>query len=180
MTIFWGIRPALCFAWILPSALYASDYFDPAFLETGGAPRTAVDLSLFENKDSQTPGVYRVDLFLNNKMIDTRDITFRLEENAQHKNILAPCLSRETLQSFGVKTAAFPLLQDDTQGCAKLAAIPHASSEFDFSEQALRLSIPQGGPGQPGSRIHRSRASGAGNSGPDAQLQLQRRQLDLE
>lgn len=143
MTIFWGIRPALCFAWILPSALYASDYFDPAFLETGGAPRTAVDLSLFENKESQTPGVYRVDLFLNNKMFDTRDITFRLEENAQHKNILAPCLSEETLQSFGVKTAAFPLLRDDTQGCANLSAIPLASSEFDFSEQALRLSIPQ-------------------------------------
>ncbi len=143
MTISQGIYPALCFFWLLPGQLYAGEYFDPAFLETGNAPRTTVDLSLFEKKDSQIPGDYRIDLFLNNKFYDTRDVTFRLEVNEQNENFLAPCLSKQMLVSLGVKTAAFPALQDDTQGCVNLAAIPHAGSEFDFNEQKLKLSIPQ-------------------------------------
>lgn len=143
MTMHFFIRKVIFLSWVVSGTLHASDYFDPAFLETGNAPRTTVDLSLFENKGNQTPGVYHVDLFLNNRMIDSRDIYFQLEQDNQHKNTLVPCLSLETLLAMGVKAAAFPSLQNDNQGCANLTVIPHASSEFDFSEQALRLSIPQ-------------------------------------
>lgn len=143
MTIFSVARPAFYLTLFFSGALHASDYFDPAFLNTGNAPHTAVDLSLFEHQGSQTPGVYRVDLFLNNSMIDTRDIDFRLELNGEQKNVLAPCLSVETLQSLGVKTFAFPSLRNDVQGCANFQVIPQAHAVFDFNEQALKLSVPQ-------------------------------------
>jgi outer membrane usher protein len=51
------------------------------------------------------PGTYRVDIYLNNGYMTTRDVTFNAGEN--HHGLL-PCLTRGQLASMGVNTAAVP------------------------------------------------------------------------
>jgi outer membrane usher protein len=54
----------------------ARDVFNPALLEMDG-PHTGVrDLSAYEQAGGQLPGTYRVDIYLNNVFMDTRDVVF--------------------------------------------------------------------------------------------------------
>lgn len=135
--------PAFCFISMLPVSVAAREYFNPAFLESNRTQQVAIDLSLFENTGAQLPGTYQVDLFMNDRFIDRQSIDFYLADLGNNKTGLQPCLSIEALREFGVKVDAFSQLRDDTRGCANLSAIPQASAEFDFAEQALRISIPQ-------------------------------------
>ena len=50
---------------LFSSVLHAENYFNPAFLADG--KNQVADLSRFENDGSQAPGVYRVDIYLNNE-----------------------------------------------------------------------------------------------------------------
>lgn len=121
----------------------ARDYFDPAFLEIDNPAQRGADLSVFEDSGVQAPGVYRVDLYLNNEMVDTRDINFKRVKSADGKETLQPCLSSATLESLGVRVDAFPALKTAGE-CVNLAqVIPQASSSFRFNQQRLDLSIPQ-------------------------------------
>lgn len=117
------------------------DYFNPAFLEVNNPSSQGADLSAFEEGE-QAAGVYRVDVVINNQVVDTRDITFKLVKEGNGDAKLQPCLSAGVLQSYGVKTALFPEIKADAE-CANLSAIPQASAEFLFSAQRLLLSIPQ-------------------------------------
>ncbi|KFC81318.1 fimbria/pilus outer membrane usher protein [Buttiauxella agrestis] len=117
------------------------DYFNPALLEVDNPSSQGVDLAAFENGE-QAEGVYRVDVIINNEMVDTRDITFSLLKEGNDEAKLQPCLSAGMLQSYGVKIELFPAIKTDDK-CVNLAVIPQASSEFLFSTQKLLLSIPQ-------------------------------------
>ena len=117
------------------------DYFNPALLELNNPSSQGADLAAFEEGE-QAPGIYRVDIVLNNQIVDTRDITFKLVKEGNGEAKLQPCLSAGVLQSYGVKTALFPEIKADAE-CVNLAAIPLASTEFIFSSQQLLLSIPQ-------------------------------------
>ncbi|MCS3601732.1 outer membrane usher protein [Buttiauxella sp. BIGb0471] len=117
------------------------DYFNPALLELNNPSSQGADLAAFE-EGVQAPGIYRVDIVLNNQIVDTRDIAFKLVKEGNGEAKLQPCLSAGVLQSYGVKTALFPEIKADAE-CANLAAIPLASTEFIFSSQQLLLSIPQ-------------------------------------
>lgn len=130
---------------LLWSTVARAEYvFSPSLLQIGNTPKTDVDLSVFSNQSTQAPpGEYRVDLFLNEKRIDTRILSFSLQKDAQGKTTLQPCLSVADLTALGVDTAAFPALNTQAK-CIDLARdIPHASAEFQFSHQQLKLSIPQ-------------------------------------
>lgn len=130
---------------LLWSSLAKAEYvFSPNLLQIGDTPKTDVDLSVFSNPSTQAPpGEYRVDLFLNEKKIDTRTLAFTLQKDAPGKTALQPCLSVADLTALGIDTAAFPALNAQAK-CIDLAhAIPHASAEFQFSHQQLKLSIPQ-------------------------------------
>lgn len=121
----------------------ARDYFDPAFLEIDNPAQRGADLSVFEDSGVQAPGVYRVDLYLNNESVDTRDINFKRVKSADGKETLQPCLSSGMLESLGVRVDAFPALKTAGE-CVNLAqVIPQASSSFRFNQQRLELSIPQ-------------------------------------
>jgi outer membrane usher protein len=122
-------------------AAHARDYFNPALLEVDNPSSQGVDLASFENGE-QAPGVYRVDVIINNQMVDTRDVTFKLVKEGNEEPILHPCLSASVLESYGVKIAQFPIIKADEQ-CVNFADIPQASSEFFFAGQKLILSIPQ-------------------------------------
>lgn len=122
---------------------YASDYFNPALLERDNPGQGTTDLTVFEQDTGQLPGVYRVDIYLNNQQQDTRDVTFSMRKDAQGQESLQPCLSVAQLSEMGVKTDLYPALGEHSAQCADLRAIPQASAEFRFSAQQLLLSVPQ-------------------------------------
>ncbi|MCM7511735.1 fimbrial biogenesis outer membrane usher protein [Enterobacter hormaechei] len=99
------------------------------------------DLSAFES-GSQLPGTYRVDVLIGGQIVDTREIKFDAVKNAEGETILQPCLSVAQLNSWGIKTGLFPDLASGGE-CAKLSAIPQASTELVFSAQQLAIGIPQ-------------------------------------
>lgn len=119
----------------------ARDYFNPALLQVDNPQQGATDLSVYENSGGQAPGVYHVDIYMNNDKVDTRDVTFSLRSDKNGKETLQPCLSAKALAEMGVKTTLFPELGDGE--CANLGAIPLASTEFRFGEQQLLISMPQ-------------------------------------
>ncbi|HEI8868025.1 TPA: fimbrial biogenesis outer membrane usher protein [Serratia odorifera] len=127
----------------LPLSVQARDYFNPALLQLDNPQQGNADLSVFEDGDTQAPGTYRVDIYINNQAVETRDVEFTLQNGADGKSSLQPCLSVKALADMGVKTQLFPGLGDSNAQCAELSAIPQASAQFLFSNQQLLLSIPQ-------------------------------------
>ena len=121
----------------------AGEYFNPALLEIDSPGQGSSDLSVFEDGAGQPPGVYRVDIYLNNEQFDTRDVAFQMQKDAQGHDRLQPCLSVADLNAMGVKTDLYPQLGDADIKCVDLSAIPQASAEFRFSAQQLLLSVPQ-------------------------------------
>lgn len=121
----------------------AREFFNPALLETDNAQQGKTDLSVFEEGELQASGTYRVDIYLNNEQQDTRDVEFRMGNNAEGKESLQPCFTVTQLNEMGVKTDLFPGLASEKDQCANLAAIPQANADFRFNAQKLLLSIPQ-------------------------------------
>ncbi|WP_072129020.1 fimbria/pilus outer membrane usher protein [Kluyvera genomosp. 1] len=120
----------------------AREHFNPALLETGQGISANVDLSAYE-RGSQAPGKYRVDIYLNNKQVDTRDVDFIEQIASADKSNLIPCLSLKQLKEWGVKIDEYPGIATDDSRCANLSAIPAAATELQFSRQRLNISIPQ-------------------------------------
>ena len=112
--------------------------FNPQLLEGIDAESFKSDLSNFE-KGSQLPGTYYVDIVIDNKTVESRNVTF----TSGTDNKLMPCLSVVQLKQWGVKTDNYPDLQSGNEECANLSAIPDATTEFQFNNQRLIVSIPQ-------------------------------------
>lgn len=118
----------------------AETWFDPAFFKDD--PSMVADLSRFEKGQKITPGVYRVDIVLNQTIVDTRNVNF--VEITPEKGIAA-CLTTESLDAMGVNTDAFPAFKQlDKQACVPLAEIiPDASVTFNVNKLRLEISVPQ-------------------------------------
>lgn len=108
-----------------------------------------VDLSAFTKGREAPPGTYRVDIYLNDEFMTSRDITFIADDNNAE---LIPCLSTDLLVSLGIKKIA--LLDNkehsaekhvpDNSACTPLQdRLADASTEFDVGQQHLSLSVPQ-------------------------------------
>lgn len=137
-----GSRPtllALCvMLYVASQPAQARDYFNPALLQQTGESGATPDLSAFEN-GGQLPGRYPVDIYLNNELADSREVTFFQSEGKG----LQPCLTAAELEQYGVRDDNFPQLQPAGANCADLSAIPQGSAEFVFSAQRLNLFVPQ-------------------------------------
>ncbi|WP_262504757.1 fimbria/pilus outer membrane usher protein [Serratia liquefaciens] len=99
-----------------------------------------MDLSAFSFGE-QLPGTYRVDVFLNQELVDTRNVTF-----VQGNQRLLPTLSVADLKAMGVNIPAFPelaQLAQDADVTELMKYIPQADSTFDFNHQRLDISMPQ-------------------------------------
>lgn len=120
----------------------ARDYFDSNFLQIGGGPKTTTDLSAYDDAHSQAPGDYRVDIWLNNRFLETKTLRFIAAQDPANQGALSPCIALAQLESWGVRVEAFSALQDHSD-CVDITAIPSATAKFDFSSQRLLLSIPQ-------------------------------------
>lgn len=126
---------------MMTHAVNARDEFNPEMLEVDNPGAGKTDLSVFE-AGSQAPGTYHVDIVLDEQLMDTRDIEFKGATDANGDTVLQPCLSLEQLKAWGVKTELFPALATSGQ-CVNLAAIPKASTDFQFATQRLLISVPQ-------------------------------------
>ena len=85
----------------LATAVFPVDaeyYFNPRFLSNDLAE--SVDLSAFTKGREAPPGTYRVDIYLNDEFMTSRDITFIADDNNAD---LIPCLSTDLLVSLGIK-----------------------------------------------------------------------------
>jgi len=123
--------------------------FDTTFLRTDGAQ--TVDAGRFARGNTVAPGIYSVDIWVNETRVAHEDVHFvttAANDNAQ------PCFSRAKLQGFGVDFSKAAADKDaksdpaepaaDAQACIDLAsAVPGATVEFDFSEQKVIVTVPQ-------------------------------------
>lgn len=132
----------------LATAVFPVDaeyYFNPRFLSNDLAE--SVDLSAFTKGREAPPGTYRIDIYLNDEFMTSRDITFIADDNNAD---LIPCLSTDLLVSLGIKKSA--LLDNkehsaekhvpDNSACTQLQdRLVDASTEFDVGQQHLSLSV---------------------------------------
>lgn len=115
-------------------------YFNPRFLADD--PAAVADLSGFEKGQELPPGTYRVDIYLNDGYMTTRDVTFNAPENGHG---LMPCLTRGQLASMGLNVAAVDGLHAlAADACVPLTEmIKEATIRLDVGQQRLYLTIPQ-------------------------------------
>ncbi|PJG59483.1 fimbrial biogenesis usher protein [Aeromonas cavernicola] len=119
---------------------HAELYFNPRFLSDD--PAAVADLSGFENGQEVPPGVYRVDIYLNDGLVVTRDVTF----NSSEKDYgLSPCITPSQLTDMGVNTAAVSGIDAlAADACVPLAdLISDATTRFDVGQQRLYITVPQ-------------------------------------
>lgn len=130
---------------IATQSSYAEQVFNPAFLTDGLANSQISDLSKFEQTQAQLPGVYRVDIMVNDEYKITRDVHFVEKAGVDDATGLFPCLNLSTLESFGVNVQDYPELSQavDPQ-CLEFTHIVEGSlAQFAFDKQKLLLSFPQ-------------------------------------
>ncbi|HDU2929333.1 TPA: fimbrial biogenesis usher protein [Klebsiella pneumoniae] len=115
-------------------------YFNPRFLADD--PASVADLSDFENGQEVPPGTYRVDIYLNDGFITTRDVTFNLGEKGHG---LDPCLARSQLAGMGVNIEGIKGIDRPTADtCVPLTKLINgATTHFDGGLQRLYLTVPQ-------------------------------------
>ncbi|WP_445468407.1 fimbrial biogenesis usher protein [Klebsiella aerogenes] len=130
---------ALCFV-LQAGHAQAELYFNPRFLADD--PAAVADLSGFENGQEVPPGTYRVDIYLNDGFMTTRDVTFNRGEKGHG---LSPCLTRGQLAGMGVNTAAVTGMSAlAADACVPLTElITDATTRFDVGQQRLYLTVPQ-------------------------------------
>lgn len=123
------------------NAAQADDYFDPAAVELSDPQQKTVDLHYFAKSGGQQPGSYPVSVWVNNEPVGQATIEFVEDSGA-----LKPRLTPAQLAEYGVNISAFPTFNTLHEGETLTHIerfIPDASSQFDFVEQRLNLSIPQ-------------------------------------
>ena len=115
-------------------------YFNPRFLADD--PAAVADLSSFEKGQELPPGTYRVDIYLNDGFMTSRDVTFSAGENGHG---LMPCLTRGQLAGMGLNTASIKGMDAlDPDACVPFTAmIKEATVRLDVGLQRLYLTIPQ-------------------------------------
>lgn len=123
-------------------SLATESTFNLNALEIDNPSNTPVDLSQFSSVGGQAPGFYRVDIFMNGELQDTRDVNFIMGPDGK----LLPQLTPAQLEQWGVMLNSIPSLLGIDKN-ATISDISHyiqqAGTDFDFSHQALNISVPQ-------------------------------------
>nr|WP_120507013.1 fimbrial biogenesis usher protein [Rahnella bruchi] len=121
---------------------FADEYFNPAFLS--GTPSAIADLSRFEG-GAQAPGIYRVDVYLNDRFQSRKDIRFITSDSTADDTGLTPCLTPGMLTKMRVNLENLPALKaQKPDACLNLpSVIEGATTQFDFEGLRLDITIPQ-------------------------------------
>ncbi len=145
----------LCISVILaaiPSIALSNDFeFEEGFLKkdkNGASP------DIFLIKNSVSPGIKQVDVYLNERLVDQYPINFI--ENAKKDEVIA-CLPSDFLKQIGIKTENYDKWKKPSttpvknvvetkklQVCEDLASsIPHSRIDYDDTVQILKIQVPQ-------------------------------------
>ncbi|HAX8846484.1 fimbria/pilus outer membrane usher protein [Escherichia coli] len=118
----------LTFALGLATAVFPVDaeyYFNPRFLSNDLAE--SVDLSAFTKGREAPPGTYRVDIYLNDEFMASRDITFIADDNNAD---LIPCLvpfshwmRTDSQSAFRNSNASYSMSNDLKGGMTNLSGV---------------------------------------------------------
>ncbi|ALX93014.1 pilus assembly protein PapC [Serratia fonticola] len=116
--------------------------FDAFFLKMDD--EASVDLSRFTHGASALPGIYRTAIYVNNVLVDNKEIEFKSREDKS----VYPCLTTEIIKNIAFDYEKLPaeMLNATDTGvqCVDLQRkLPDAQVNFDSSEQRLDLLIPQ-------------------------------------
>ena len=118
-------------------------FFNPYALEIDNPTNTYVDLSLFSSRGQQIPGKYTVDVYINDELKDSMlELNFVQDEAGS----LTPEVSIAQLKKWGVQVNSSQELRGtpEKNTITDLSHyIPMSSTIFDFSRQALKISVPQ-------------------------------------
>ena len=125
---------------LYPSWVEAELYFNPRFLADD--PSAVADLSIFEKGQEIPEGTYRVDVYLNDGYLFTRDVRFIFDKN---NNELSPCLTQGELAKMGINTLAISEINaPPKETCESLVSlITDSTVRFDVGLQRLNLTVPQ-------------------------------------
>ncbi|SQH11510.1 Outer membrane usher protein fimD precursor [Providencia heimbachae] len=125
---------------LYPAWAQAELYFNPRFLADD--PSAVADLSAFEKGQEVPEGTYRVDVYLNDGYLFTRDVRFTADGD---KMALSPCLTPNELVKMGVNIYAVEgsdkLPADTCQSLGSL--IEDSTARFDVGLQRLFITVPQ-------------------------------------
>ncbi|CAM3597903.1 fimbria/pilus outer membrane usher protein [Pseudomonas wadenswilerensis] len=125
------------------TALSAQVEFEPAFL--GNGSNLPVDLSRFERRNVASPGIYNVDVVVNDEWHGRFNLSFKARPG--NEEALA-CFDNALLERLGLDSSKFyPHAQQQlsaAEACIPIdGALDDASSRLDFANQRLYLSVPQ-------------------------------------
>lgn len=123
---------------------YAEQYFNPAFILNNKDGKVA-DLSSFE-QGFQPAGVYKVDVFINDSFLSTKEFNFSQSEKANVvSGGLEPCLDSQWLTTIGMKLYELADYEEiKQQSCFDIKKyIPEAEINYNFNIQRLDIQIPQ-------------------------------------
>ncbi|OZI77691.1 fimbria/pilus outer membrane usher protein [Bordetella genomosp. 12] len=124
-----------------PEADPAVVTFDESFLRVDSAQH--VDVTRFARGNPVSPGVYSVDIFVNDERVARQPVRFQANRAGAGSQ---PCLTRTLLDTLGVDFSKVPSgnTAASVGECVDLArAVPGAKVDFDFSDQQLMLTVPQ-------------------------------------
>lgn len=94
-----------------------------------------IDPSYFDKGGGLPPGVYVVDLYINETIVDNRKVKFELSNDK-----LSPCISDGLLESYGVSIDNYKI---EASNCNAIQKIKGAGFNFNFNELKLHMYIPQ-------------------------------------
>lgn len=121
--------------------------FDASFLEIGGGQSSAaVKQQVSAMSEGQLPGIYRVEVSVNQRFVEQRDVRFIRATGTADRSAtgLFPCLDAEFFRAQGVADSALQNRTDaDTTCLAFDQGLAGVSYDYDFNRQVLAIEIPQ-------------------------------------
>ncbi|MCX9004738.1 outer membrane usher protein [Citrobacter portucalensis] len=104
--------------------------------------RGNIDLSQFSRGGYIMPGTYSMIIRVNNNELSEQSVTFYTSEDDAKKSV--PCLTREIINQFGLKSDFLEQLTWDGKGnCVATDAIKGMEAKGDLGTSTLSLNIPQ-------------------------------------
>jgi outer membrane usher protein len=131
----------------LPGLVFAAEQFNTDMLRAIGdaGDLQNVNLDYFAEKGGQMPGTFKVDVYLNNQQVDSRDVEFISLPNAPGR--LYGVITPAELADYGVKLETFPDLKNAAPD-AKLTKplnqyVPEATESVDLNRHRYDITVPQ-------------------------------------
>lgn len=143
----------------IPFSTKSEIYFAPELL--GMDEGMVADLTLLQNKGAQLPGVYVVDIYVNDQKKKNKEIRFislkdyvATKKNSQDQKALIvtkddtglmACLTFNDFESFGVNTMVLThkTTNSESECVSPSEFISDAFTSFNFEKMRLNISIPQ-------------------------------------